>query len=75
MGFGQTPLLGDRRGFMPPQLKTKLIILIEICFIGYKITLNYWLKKLQKYYMLGMKCSFWLHTQSEKGPYFPVFDQ
>ena len=23
MGFGLTPLLGDRRGFMPPQLKTK----------------------------------------------------
>ena len=22
-GFGLTPLLGDRRGFMPPQLKTK----------------------------------------------------
>ena len=22
-GFGQTPLIGDRRGFMPPQLKTK----------------------------------------------------
>ena len=22
MGFGITPLLGDRRGFMPPQLKT-----------------------------------------------------
>ena len=22
MGFGLTPLLGDRRGFMPPQLKT-----------------------------------------------------
>jgi hypothetical protein len=23
MGFGLTPLFGDRRGFMPPQLKTK----------------------------------------------------
>ena len=23
MGFCLTPLLGDRRGFMPPQLKTK----------------------------------------------------
>ena len=23
MGFGLTPLLGDRRGFIPPQLKTK----------------------------------------------------
>ena len=22
-GFGLTPLFGDRRGFMPPQLKTK----------------------------------------------------
>ena len=22
-GFGQTPSFGDRRGFMPPQLKTK----------------------------------------------------
>ena len=22
-GFGLTPLLGDHRGFMPPQLKTK----------------------------------------------------
>ena len=22
MGFGLTPLLGDRHGFMPPQLKT-----------------------------------------------------
>jgi hypothetical protein len=23
MGFGLTPSFGDRRGFMPPQLKTK----------------------------------------------------
>jgi hypothetical protein len=23
MGFGLTPLFADRRGFMPPQLKTK----------------------------------------------------
>jgi hypothetical protein len=23
MGFGLTPLFGDRHGFMPPQLKTK----------------------------------------------------
>ena len=24
-GFGLTPLFGDRRGFMPPQLKTNMI--------------------------------------------------
>jgi hypothetical protein len=26
MGFGLTPLFGDRRGFMPPQLKTKTAV-------------------------------------------------
>jgi hypothetical protein len=25
MGFGLTPLLGDCRGFMPPQLKTNKV--------------------------------------------------
>jgi hypothetical protein len=33
MGFGLTPLFGDRRGFMPPQLKTKQTnILYSISF-------------------------------------------
>ena len=31
-GFGLTPLFGDRRGYMPPQLKTKLLELKPFCF-------------------------------------------
>ena len=35
MGFGQTSLSGVRRGFMPPQLKTKIIMfkIIILCQI------------------------------------------
>ena len=33
MGFGLTPLLGDCRGFMPPQLKTKPTYLLHFVHV------------------------------------------
>ena len=38
MGFGQTSLSGVRRGFMPPQLKTKTSILPRFLFIFKKLS-------------------------------------
>jgi hypothetical protein len=43
MGFGLTPLFGDRRGFMPPQLKTKnnsASFCIEVASILFSIDLR-----------------------------------
>ena len=34
-GLGLTPLFGDRRGFMPPQLKTKQNLLDPLYYLNY----------------------------------------
>ena len=42
-GLGLTPLFGDRRGFMPPQLKTKEKSMVEISqnFVAFSEYINF----------------------------------
>ena len=39
--FGLTPLFGDRRGYMPPQLKTKTGLMQDWVFgLGYRLRIS-----------------------------------
>ena len=60
MGFGQTFLTGVRHGFMPPQLKTKITVILIL--IGARISVIQWCNG-EKLKPLNLICSLLLYCR------------